>query len=372
MEDFLEDIGAEMEINPDEVVNKKKPRKTRLLRKDEKKALLDMLTNVASNGSDSVVSAVIAIVNKEDHIHMFEERKKLWSSLQSAQLLMSTLVKGLTEMFIHIYKSCQTGKDKYSRFQLDWHKQCSLLLKAQVDQGGQKELTQIHQRWVGYCEGSGVSKEVYNSVMIAVYSAVFGYLMQLVAKHQKDHLADSGHESGQAPLLADQEGVYYRFGGAALSAMLHLRYDQLKSGVHELKREAVKDEITILKAIQCTDKHHVPDYLQYRDRGYMYFPAARYIPFIRNVDTCVLDYANESSFTQHDSRHYCHLCHYCHSMHYHTDSMHHCQHTSLLSQYALPSRHMRHYCHILHYCHIQHYCHSMHYHHNDTSLLSVI
>ena len=102
----------------------------------------------------SVVSAVIAIVNKEDHIHMFEERKKLWSSLQSAQLLMSTLVKGLTELFIHIYKSCQTGKDKYSRFQLDWHKQCSLLLKAQVDQGGQKELTQIHQRWLGYCEGS--------------------------------------------------------------------------------------------------------------------------------------------------------------------------------------------------------------------------
>ena len=91
--------------------------------------------------------------------------------------------------------------------------------------------------------------------MIAVYSAVFGYLMQLVAKHQKDHQADSGHESGQAQLLADQEGVYYRFGGAALSAMLHLRYDQLKSGVHELKREAVKDEITILKAIQCTDKH---------------------------------------------------------------------------------------------------------------------
>ena len=90
-------------------------------------------------------------------------------------------------------------------FQLDWHKQCSLLLKDQVDQGGQKELTQVHQRWLGYCEGSGVSKEVYNLVMIGVYSAVFDYLMQLVAKHQKDQQADSGHDSGQAPLLADQE-----------------------------------------------------------------------------------------------------------------------------------------------------------------------
>ena len=41
MEDFLDDIGAEVEVNPDEVevVKKKKPKKTRLLRKDEKKAL---------------------------------------------------------------------------------------------------------------------------------------------------------------------------------------------------------------------------------------------------------------------------------------------------------------------------------------------
>ena len=88
--------------------------------------------------------------------------------------------------------------------------------------------------------------------------------------------------------------MYYRFGGAALAAMLHLRYDQLKSGVHESKRESVRDEITILKAIQCTDKDHAPDYFQYRDMGYMYFPAARYIPFIKNVDKFVLECASES------------------------------------------------------------------------------
>ena len=303
MEDFLDDIGAEVEINPDEVeiVKKKKPKKTRLLKKDEKKALLDMLCNLASNSSD-IVSAVINIVTKEVHIHVYKERE-LWSSLQSAQSLMSTLVKGLTELFIRVYKSCQTGKDKYCRFQLEWHKQCSLLLKDEVDQEGQKELSQIHQRWLGYCEGSGVAKEVYNPVLIAVYSAVFDCLMVKVAKHQKKQ-ADGDHDSGEGPSLEDQEeGVYYRFGGAALAAMLHLRYDQLKSDVHaEYKRECVKDEITILKAIQCTVKHHIPDYLQYRDMGYMYFPAARYIPFIKNVDKCVLEYANELCLKQHGSR----------------------------------------------------------------------
>lgn len=238
MEDFLDDIGAEVEVNPDEVevVKKKKPKKIRLLKKDEKKALLDMLSDLASNCSD-VVSAVVNVVTKEDHVHLYKEREKIWSSLQSAQPLMSTLVKGLTELFIRVYKSCQTGKDKYCRFQLEWHKQCSLLLKDQVDQGGQKDLCQIHQRWLGYCEGSGVAKEVYNPVLISVYSAVFDYLMQKVAKHQKREQADSDHNSGQTPSLEDQEGVYYRFGGAALAAMLHLRYDQLKSGIHESERE---------------------------------------------------------------------------------------------------------------------------------------
>ena len=185
MEEYLDDIGAEVEINPDEVeVVKKKPRKTRQLKKDEKKALLDMLDDLASNCFD-VVAAVIDIVSKEDHIHVYKEREKLWSSLQGAQSLMSTLVKGLAELFIRVYKSCQTGKDKYCRFQLEWHKQCSMLLMDQVDQGSHKDLSQMHQRWLGYCEGSGVAKEVYNPVLVAMYSAVFDYLMQKVAQHQK-------------------------------------------------------------------------------------------------------------------------------------------------------------------------------------------
>ena len=61
-----------------------------LLKKDEKKALLDMLSDLASNCSD-VVSAVVNVITKEDHIHLYKEREKIWSSLQSAQPLMSTL-----------------------------------------------------------------------------------------------------------------------------------------------------------------------------------------------------------------------------------------------------------------------------------------
>ena len=47
----------------------------------------------------------------------------------------------------------------------------------------------------------------------------------------KNKLIDSDHNFGRSSLPEDEEGVYYRFGGAALAAMLHLRYDQLKSVV---------------------------------------------------------------------------------------------------------------------------------------------
>ena len=73
MEEHLIDIGAEVEINPDEVeVVKKKPRKTRQLKKGYKKALLGIPDDLASNCSD-IVAAVIDTISKEDHIHVYKE-----------------------------------------------------------------------------------------------------------------------------------------------------------------------------------------------------------------------------------------------------------------------------------------------------------
>ena len=59
------------------------------------------------------------------------------------------------------------------------------------------------------------------------------------------------------------------------------------------KRSDVVSEITVIKAMQCTDKSVVPASLQYRDRGFMYFPKQEFIPFIRAVDQCVCQVANK-------------------------------------------------------------------------------
>ena len=40
--------------------------------------------------------------------------------------------------------------------------------------------------------------------------------------------------------ISEEDGVYYRLGGAALAAMLYLRYDQL---MYIIKKESVKVQI---------------------------------------------------------------------------------------------------------------------------------
>ena len=161
----------------------------------------------------------------------------------------------------------------------------------------------MHQRWLEYCEGVGIFKEAYNPIMISICAAVFDCLMEKVVKHQqlkKKKSDDVGPSCSQLHVSDEEEGVYYRFGGAALCSMLHLRYNRLKGNAG--KQDCIRHEIAILKTIQCSDKQHVPPYLQYRDKGFMYFPAVRYIPFIRNVDKCVLQYANEASLKKLGSR----------------------------------------------------------------------
>ena len=77
--------------------------------------------------------------------------------------------------------------------------------------------------------------------------------------------------------------------------MLHVRYDKRRSCKQEQK-ETLEQEIQVLKCIQCTDKSHIPEELKYRDRGYMYFPSKDFLSFLRGLDNCVMENANDSTF----------------------------------------------------------------------------
>ena len=82
----------------------------------------------------------------------------------------------------------------------------------------------------------------------------------------------------------DEDGVYYCFGGATLCSMLHALYKEIKCCSDDSKN-ALSQKIAILQAINIKDKSCIPGYLQYRDRGFLYFPDPVFIPYLREVDT---------------------------------------------------------------------------------------
>ena len=100
------------------------------------------------------------------------------------------------------------------------------------------------------------------------------------------------------PVSPDPIDVYYRFGGATLASMLHTRYKVIKS-CPTSRKEQIGKEIGILQALNTDDKSKVPKFLQYRDRGYMYFPCDELFPFLQMVDVKVKSCANEENFRIH-------------------------------------------------------------------------
>ena len=100
---------------------------------------------------------------------------------------------------------------------------------------------------------------------------------------------------------ADSDDVLYRFCGAALASMLHSRYQLIRTCPLG-KKDAVSQEISLLQSVNSKEKSHIPNYLQYRDRGFMYFPGEQFLPFLRAVDRNVRQYTNPECFQQHGSQ----------------------------------------------------------------------
>jgi len=58
-------------------------------------------------------------------------------------------------------------------------------------------------------------------------------------------------------------------------------------------------EISLLQAINTKGKSDIPDYLQYQDHGFKYFPHKGFIPFLGKVDQNVKKITNPSSLNEH-------------------------------------------------------------------------
>ena len=131
-----------------------------------------------------------------------------------------------------------------------------------------------------------------NKIMIIVSSTVYNFLLDHVARYQQEFVQPEAVTVG-----TDEDGVYYRFGGATLCSMLHALYKDIKCCSQD-GRDALSQKIIILQTINVKDKSCIPGYLQYRDRGFLYFPDPVFIPYLRKVDVVLKEVVNSKGFNK--------------------------------------------------------------------------
>ena len=220
---------------------------------------------------------------------------KLVDLLCSNEQLLKEMLECYRNMFIHLYLDTGKKKDPFLNFLIKWNHHCSAmpleelysLTEIDLDKQLSKSLKALRTKWLDFCKSSGFPIPVSNPVMITLSSTIYNTLIAHInLKGEEDEIPTEVN-------TVDGDDVYFRFGGAAICEMLHLRYEQIKIAPFS-KKDGISQEITILQAINSKDKSAIPNYLKYRDLGFMYFPHPTFIPLLRNLDTTLKEVVNPS------------------------------------------------------------------------------
>ena len=107
---------------------------------------------------------------------MFEERGQFVQTLGRSKDDLKLLCKAMIGDFCRVYESCDSGKDKYTRFVLEWHQHCSSFLMEPAN-APKLSPDEDSSQQVWYKLSSGVDVNIKNPVMISFCAAIFDNLL---------------------------------------------------------------------------------------------------------------------------------------------------------------------------------------------------
>ena len=276
----------------------KKKRQRKVMNKKTQKTLQSSLESIDT--SVLILEAVARV--KEEFTDSDTHLTSFVNGLCDAEQLLRELAEFHRDTFVALHIECKKAKNSQLQFQLRWYSYCSaFLLEEQyslaainLEEVAHPVLTKLRQKWLDFCKEHCTSVIASKPVMMVFSSALYYSLLEHVSSFQA---SQSKGTAGSTIVPTDEEdGVYYRFGGGALCEMLHRRYKQICCSSN---KNLMSIEISILQAINSKDKSDIPQYLQYQDRGNMYFPHKTFIPFLRKLDTNLKKLINVQSFNEH-------------------------------------------------------------------------
>ena len=211
------------------------------------------------------------------------------------------------DSFVMLYGECKALKNSCMEFQRHWHAHCSAFLleekytladiNLKESDNGYTSIVARRNLWIEFCKEHNTPVPESNPVMIMISSRAYFYLLDQVALYQNE-LSAANEPTDELVSNGDSDDVYYRFGGATICTMLKHRYKGIRNCSTDT-RNSLSLEICLLQAMKMKDKSSIPEYLQFRDKGYMYFPESSLIPFFRKFDGVLKQVVNDDGFRKH-------------------------------------------------------------------------
>ena len=128
--------------------------------------------------------------------------------------------------------------------------------------------------------------------MITISSRAYSYILDQVSIYQASLVDPTSSGTVENISVGDGDDVHYRFGGAAICAMLKHRYNELKNCLRT-DRNAISIQICMQQAMNLKDKSSIPNYLKCRDTHY------NLILFLHNLDAAIKTAVNDDGFCKH-------------------------------------------------------------------------
>ena len=249
----------------------------------------------------SFESVDVSVLASEVHVKLEEQAyseklKEITNKLRDVEQPLEEVITSHRLCFVGSYKECKKEPESFLKFQFRWQKYCSAFVL-----GSQHTLSEIKLHdpsdywiresrtiWLRFCEENSVLVPVSNPVMMTISSALYHCFLDHINHFQCNRSSCSSTAQGAE---TDGNDVYFCFGGAAISDMLHFHYKEIKHCKDD-QRDILSQEISILHCMNSKDKISIPSYLKYRDQGYMYSPDPILLPFLRKLDTAVKQTVN--------------------------------------------------------------------------------
>jgi len=139
----------------------------------------------------------------------------------------------------------------------------------------------IRSQWKDVCSAHSIDSDTGKTFLISFFGSFYNEFLwqcQTIIKPPSSSIA--------SPPAEDADDVCYRFGGAAIAAMLKIWYDKIRSS-SSAHKDQVAMEISIVQKFIVhiqEEKTHIPMYLKYRDERNMYFPILEMLPLLKAVD----------------------------------------------------------------------------------------